>query len=142
MLLQRAWGESPYLSTSIGHRQSVVTVNSFFIRDFKDTSKMKYEIQQFAQEFCPNHLATASASATQASLMSSTASSSQSPMSVASTATPTASATEIPTRLGAGMDGTNWQDVPGETPDHNRGPAIKGVCVSLFVIAASVVAFR
>ena len=113
------------------------------------------EIQKFGDNFCPNYLATASKSAARASSTSTVASStsiltSSSPVpktvNVASTSTagPSASATpsSTPTNLGAGMEGTNWHKINGESPDHNRGPAIEAVCISLFVIAASVVAFR
>ncbi|KAL8934128.1 MAG: hypothetical protein Q9216_006061, partial [Gyalolechia sp. 2 TL-2023] len=90
---------------------------------------------RFGEEFCPQYLATASNAATQ------TRSSDPSALSTASTAVgpPTATSKSY---LGAGMGGTNWQSIPGKTPDHNRGPTIQAVCITLLVLAAGVVAFR
>lgn len=99
------------------------------------------EIQQFGKDFCSKYLATASSTTLRAT------SGSISTTPTASMVTPTSStaATSTPSQkayLGAGMDGTNWHRIQGETPDHNRGPAIEAVCITLLVIAGSVFAFR
>ncbi|KAL8851207.1 MAG: hypothetical protein Q9221_003838 [Calogaya cf. arnoldii] len=108
------------------------------------------KIQQFGQTFCPS--VRASQSTTQA--RTTTASTSPRESSEASTSSqstvatsriqqtpqpsPTTSASNL---LGAGIPGTNWKPVHN-SPNTNRGPAIEAVCITLLIIAASVVAFR
>ncbi|KAL8673211.1 MAG: hypothetical protein Q9168_002363 [Polycauliona sp. 1 TL-2023] len=104
------------------------------------------EIQQFAQTFCPSVRAagarstSASASAPATSKASIT---SRSPdaTSTAKPASSSATASSEPSLLGAGFPGTNWKPVHN-SPNTNRGPPIEAVCITLFLVAASVVAFR
>lgn len=99
------------------------------------------EIRQFGNEFCPKYLATASTTAAQKT--SSGVSTSATASSVALTSAVAGSSTPSPKPyLGAGMDGTNWHGIHGKTPDHNRGPAIEAICITLLVLAGSVFAFR
>ncbi|KAL8696593.1 MAG: hypothetical protein Q9224_002715 [Gallowayella concinna] len=111
------------------------------------------EIQEFGQAFCPAVLASASKPITQAQSTTgsgrphetSKASHTSRIIRPASTATlkasSAASTPSVANLLGAGIAGTKWSTVHN-SPNINRGPAIEAVCITLFLIAAIVVAFR
>ena len=104
------------------------------------------DIQAWAKTFCPNILASASASA--ANNAPSTKPPQEQPTAAAGTASPSTTAPTSPTSStvdlhdwGANFHGTNWQSVT-VTSKGNRGPAVEGVSIVLFIIAFFIVAFR
>ncbi|KAL8999018.1 MAG: hypothetical protein Q9169_002016 [Polycauliona sp. 2 TL-2023] len=110
------------------------------------------KVQQFGKTFCPAvRAATARSSSSTRSitaiaspretLKTSITSRSSDGASATRVASPPTTTTSTPNLLGAGFPGTNWQPVH-DSPNTNRGPAIEAVCITLFILAATVVAFR
>ena len=106
-------------------------------------------VQQFAQTFCPQIVASASAQPTSQPTSSGSTIPSQSSISAtgatidsssAAPASPTSSIVNLQD-WGANFPGTNWQSTTNHSKA-DRGPAVEGVSITLFIIACLVVGFR
>ncbi|KAL8815529.1 MAG: hypothetical protein Q9223_005338 [Gallowayella weberi] len=111
------------------------------------------EIHEFGETFCPAVLASASRTIAQPQATTASESPQETsgashtsklvrPASTASfEASPAATTSSVANLLGAGVAGTRWSSVH-DSPNTNRGPAIEAVCITLFLVAGIVVAFR